>query len=150
MKSPVVQLESTGCAIASVAAIAGISYMEMKSIANSLGIFSHDKNLWSETSFIRRMLDHVGLNADPGESPFHSWESLPDLALLAIKWHWENGRPFWHWVVFIRENGQSIVLDSKKGLQNNIRTDFGRMRPMWYIRVTEATKASDEKLLSSK
>ena len=144
MKSPVVQLERTGCAIASVAAIAGMSYLEMQAIANMDGIFSNDKRLWSETSYIRRMLDRVALNADSGEVPFSSWDSLPDLALLAIKWHLEKGCPFWHWVVFVRENGQSFVLDSKKGLRNNIRTDFGRMRPMWSIRVTEHPKATDE------
>lgn len=143
MKSPVIQIERTGCAIASVAALAGISYPEMKSIANKLGIFSNDKRLWSETSYIRRMLDRVGLNADSEEVPFFSWESLPDLALLAIKWHLVKGRPFWHWVVFVREDGRSFVLDSKKGLRNNIRMDFGRMRPMWYIRVDEGPKATE-------
>lgn len=36
---PVVQEEKTGCAIASAAAIAGISYQEAKKIANELGIY---------------------------------------------------------------------------------------------------------------
>jgi len=140
MRDPVVQLERTGCGIASVAALSGRSYPEMKSIAETLGIFAHDQLLWSETSYVRRLLDHVGLKADPGEVPFRSWESLPDLALLSIKWRLEKGRPFWHWVVFVRENGQSCVLDSKKGLQKNVRTDFGRMRPRWYIPVIEDDK----------
>ena len=137
MKNPVLQLERTGCAIASVAVLSGRSYPEMKSIADTLGIFAHDKSLWSDTSHIRRLLDHVGLNADPGEVPFRSWESLPDLALLSIKWHLDKGCPFWHWAVFVREKGQSCVLDSGKGLRTNVRTDFGRMRPRWYIRVTD-------------
>ena len=142
MKSPVVQLERTGCGISAVAALAGRSYPEMKSIADTLDIFADDKSLWSDTSHIRRLLDYVGLIADPGEVPFRSWESLPDLALLAIKWHQGKDRSFWHWVVFVRENGQPFVLDSKEGLRNNIRTDFGRMRPRWSIRVTEDRKVS--------
>ncbi len=46
---PVIQLERTGCGIASVAAIVGLSYPKAKSIANSLGIFAYDEGLWSET-----------------------------------------------------------------------------------------------------
>lgn len=140
MKSLVVQLERTGCAIACVAALTGRSYPEMKSIADTLGIFAHDQSLWSDTSHVRRLLDRVGLNVDPGEVPFRSWEALPNLALLSIKWHLEKDRPFWHWVVFVREKGHSCVFDSRKGLRRNVRTDFGRMRPRWYIWVTEDNK----------
>ena len=144
MKNPVVQLERTGCAIACVAAITGRSYPEMESIANTLGIFAHDQSLWSDTSYVRRLLDHVGLKADPGEIPFSSWEDLHDLALLSTKWHLEKGRPVWHWAVFVREKGQTFVLDSQKGLRTNLRTDFGRMRPRRYIRVTENDKNSSQ------
>ena len=133
---PVVQSERTGCGIASVAAVAGLSYAETKSIANSLGISARDESLWSETAHVRTLLNHFGIRTGSREIPFHSWESLPDLALLAIKWHPENGKPYWHWVVFVRENGQSCVLDSKKSLRTNRGTDFGRIKPEWYITVT--------------
>ncbi len=69
------------------------------------------------------------------EIPFESWSALPDLALLAIKWHREGGRAFWHWVVFVREQDGIYVLDSKRALKAHVRTDFGRMRPKWSIRV---------------
>ena len=42
---PVVQLERTGCGIASVAALAGVSYREAQRVANRLGIFSGDPTL---------------------------------------------------------------------------------------------------------
>ncbi len=132
---PVVQLERNGCGIASVSAIVGLPYSEVKSIANSLGIFANDESLWSETAHVRTLLNHFGIRTGSREIPFRSWESLPDTAVLAIKWHLANGRPYWHWVVFVRENGQSCVLDSKKSLRANRRTDFGRMRPKWYISV---------------
>jgi ABC-type bacteriocin/lantibiotic exporter with double-glycine peptidase domain len=135
---PVVQQEPTGCGIASVAAIAGLSYPKAQSIANSLGIFAEDESLWSETSHVRNLLGHFGIKAGSREIPFRSWEALPDLALLSIKWHLEKGRPYWHWVVFVREYGQSCVLDSKKGLQTNRRTDFGRIKPKWYIPIGDA------------
>lgn len=132
---PVIQTEPTGCGIASVAAIAGVSYSRAKSVANSLGISADDHRLWSDTAHVRKLLRRFGLRADSTEMPFHSWDALPNLALLSIKWHLEKGRPFWHWVVFARENGRSCVLDPKKSLRQHTRTDFGRMQPKWYIRV---------------
>nr|WP_298415691.1 hypothetical protein [uncultured Halomonas sp.] len=54
---------------------------------------------------------------------------------MAIKWRMERSKPFWHWVVFAREGGQEMVFDSKKALQSNVRRDFGRIKPKWYIEV---------------
>ena len=130
---PVIQTEETGCGIASVAAIAGVSYAGAKKLANSVGIFAQDEKLWSETPHVRRLLGEYGFRAKIGELPFRSWRSLPDLALLAIKWHVEKNKPCWHWVVFIREASGAYVLDSKKSLRRHRRTDFGRMKPKWYI-----------------
>ena len=53
---PVVQEEKTGCAIASIAAIAGVSYKEARKIAHSIGMYAEDSNLWSETNFIRKLI----------------------------------------------------------------------------------------------
>jgi len=132
---PVVQEEKTGCAIASSATIAGVSYKEAREIANSIGMYAEDSALWSETNFIRKLLEEFGIKTGKKEIPFINWESLPNCALLSIKWHIEHGKPHWHWVVFVRESGKSYVLDSKKTLKTNIRTDFGRMKPKWYIEV---------------
>jgi hypothetical protein len=133
---PVVQLEPTGCGIASAAAIAGLSYRQAKSIANALGIRADDHRLWSDTLHVRRLLRRLGFATASSEVPFRSWRALPDLALLSIKWHLEKGRPYWHWVVFVRDAKAAYVLDSKKALRRNRRTDFGRMKPKWFIAVT--------------
>lgn len=132
---PVVQLEPTGCGIASVAALAGVNYAEAKWVANRLGIFADDPTLWSETDYVLRLLKEYGFRSARTEVPFISWEALPDLALLAIKWHRERDRAFWHWVVFWRGPEGSVVLDSKRALRRHVRTDFGRMRPKWCIPV---------------
>ena len=132
---PVIQQEQTGCAIASSATIAGISYTKAKQIANRLGITAKDSTLWSSTRPVRRILKKLGIKTGAPETPFKNWESLPDCALLAIKWHRENGIAYWHWVVFVRERGKEYVLDSKKSLTKNIRTDFGRIKPKWFIKV---------------
>lgn len=135
MKIPVVQEETTGCGIAAVANILGKTYAEMKSIANQMGIYADDKSLWSDTNYVRQMLSHAGIETSSQETPFVSWDSLPNLALLAIKHHQEDGKNFWHWVVYKRENNTSLVLDSASYLESNIRTDFNNMQPKWYIEV---------------
>ena len=107
-----------------------LSHPEMKSIAEAIGIFAHDQLLWSNTASVRNLLERVELSADPGEVPFRSRESLPDLALLSIKWHEGKGRPFWDWVVFIREKGRPFVLNSKRPpdkSQNGLRPDATAM-----------------------
>jgi hypothetical protein len=137
MKNPVIQEETTGCGIASVANILGKSYAEMKAIANGMGIHASDRSLWSDTAHVRRMLSAAGRKTSSDEVPFVSWEALPDLALLAIKHHQEEGRDFWHWVVFQREQGHAVVLDSASYLPSNVRTDFADMAPKWFIEVEQ-------------
>ncbi len=131
----VIQEEKTGCAIASSAAIAGISYEEARKIASGMGIYAEDSELWSETNHIRRLLTKLGVNVGNKEIPFTNWETLPNCALLSIKWNLEDGKPFWHWVVFVREGDRKYVLDSNKSLKSNIRTDYVRMKPKWYIEI---------------
>ena len=133
---PVIQQEKTGCAIASSAAIAGISYTKTKQLANNLGITANDSTLWSSTKPVRAILKKLGIKTSASEIPFKNWQTLPDCALLAIKWHKEKGKAYWHWVVFVRESKKEYVLDSKKSLATNVRTDFGRMKPKWFIKVT--------------
>ena len=133
---PVVQLEKTGCGIASVAALAGVSYRAAQRSARRLGIVASDARLWSATTHVRRLLGRYGLRARSGETPFVSWPVLPARALLAVKWHHNGGRPCWHWVVFVREQGRACVLDSAATIKRHVRTDFGRMKPKWFIAVT--------------
>ena len=135
----VVQEEVSGCGIAASANILGKTYAEMKATANAMGIHAEDESLWSDTQYVRRLLTTGGAMVAAGETPFESWESLPDLALLAIKHHQENGRDFWHWVVFERSAGQVRVLDSASYLPSNIRTDFAAMQPKWFIEVNRAS-----------
>jgi hypothetical protein len=132
---PAIQQEPTGCAIASAAAIAGINYPQAKQMANKLGIHAQDQALWSDTGPIRKLLAALGYHCSDKETPFTQWNSLPDCALLAIKWHLQQGKPYWHWVVFVRDQGNPYVMDSNKALKHHKRTDFGRIKPKWFISV---------------
>ena len=133
---PVVQFERTGCGIAAVAALAGVKYDQAKRMATRLGIVAEDPALWSEADHVRRLLGEYGFRLARTEAPFTSWEALPDLALLAIKWHEDRGRAFWHWVVFWRGPRGPVVLDSNRALRRHVRTDFVRMKPKWFIPVS--------------
>ena len=135
---PVIQEEISGCGIAACAALAGISYAQAKREANAIGIEAADTSLWSETAHVRSLLKEFDISVSSKEVPFESWEELPDKALMAIKWRLEQGKPFWHWVVFVRESGVATVLDSKKSLKTNIRRDLGRIKPKWCITVYDA------------
>jgi len=121
---PVIQEETTGCGIAAVANILGKTYSEMKAIANAMGIYAADKRLWSDTGYVRHLLSSEGVVTSRNEIPFESWDALPDLALLSIKYYQEAGRNFWHWVVFKRVDGQTFVLDSASYQPSTIRTGF--------------------------
>ncbi len=131
----VLQEDPSGCGLASVAMVAGRTYGEVKKLANSIGIYAEDTKLYSDTGYVRRLLKEYGIRASKEEKPFTSWEEIPSKALLAIKYHIENGQPMWHWVIFARENGKSVVLDPAKYLSNNTRTDFDQMQPKWFIEI---------------
>ena len=131
--SPIRQEEITGCGIASVANTLGLSYQEVKAQANQLGIFADDTKLFSDTGYVRTLLAQYNIKTHTKETPFTSWEALPDLALLAIKYYEEAGEGFWHWVVFKRVNGQGYVLDSSQSLTSHLRQDFENMQPKWFI-----------------
>lgn len=146
---PVIQEETSGCGIAAVANILGKTYSEMKAVANAMGIYAEDKSLWSDTQYVRKMLANASVETSADEIPFEAWNTLPDLALLAIKHHQEEGKNFWHWVVFKRENGEAVVLDSASYLSTNIRTDFGAMQPKWFIEVNNAKLVLRSKSYSS-
>jgi len=117
--------------------LAGRSYEEIKNKANQLGIFAEDENLWSNTAYVRQLLEKYEIMASTIEKPFSSWSELPNLALLAIKYHIENGRPFWHWTVFERNGKNQVVHDPAAYLGTNQRKDFENIEPKWFIEIIE-------------
>ena len=114
----------------------------MQRVAKRLGIVADDSRLWSETGHVRRLLREFGIRPANTEVRLTSWEALPDLALLAVKWHKERDRTFWHWVVFWRGPCGPVMLDSKRALRRHVRIDFGRMKVKWFIPVSPIKKAA--------
>ncbi len=132
---PVIQEDKTGCGLASVATVAGVSYQHVKTTAGQLGIDVEDPTLWSDTRYVRKLLASYNISASRQVSTFTSWDNLPPLALLAIKWHSKNNCAFWHWVAFHRGTQGPMVLDSKRELRTHARKDFGRIKPKWFITI---------------
>lgn len=134
----IIQQEITGCGFACVAMLTGTSYEDVKQKANALGIFAEDESLWSSTGHVRRLLNEFNIKASSGEVPFSTWDELPDLALLATKYHIENGKPFWHWAVFQRCGDEAIVHDPAAYLEVNQRKDFENISLEWSIEIFAA------------
>jgi len=139
---PVIQQDPSGCGIACVAMLAGVSYAAAKAAAESLGIRSDNPALWSDTVHVRRLLLHFGIRAATAETPFTTWEALPATALLATRWHLEKGVPHWHWTVFVDNAGSPEVLDPKAALKRPRRCDFGRIRPKWFIAIESQPRSA--------
>src|SRR5690242_16891134 len=116
---PVIQQQPTGCGLACVAMLAGVTYKHVQHEAKQFGISAEDERLWSDTAYVRTLLRHYGIRASDRAQPFPSWKTLPDLALLAIKWRLQRGRSFWHWVVFWRGPHGAVVLDPKQALRTH-------------------------------
>lgn len=67
---PVIQQETTGCAIASTAALTNVSYAAANNVARKLGITAEDRALLSDTAYIRQLLQHYKIVTDNTETAF--------------------------------------------------------------------------------
>jgi len=132
---PIIQEDKTGCGFASVATLAGVSYQHVKTVEGRLGIDVQDPNLWSDSKYVQKLLTSYSFSVSRKITAFKSWDNLPPRALLAIKWHKRNDCAFWHWVVFYRGPQGPMVFDPKRELHTHCRTDFGRMKPKWFIMI---------------
>lgn len=133
--TPVVQQDATGCGLAVIATLTGQPYAQIKTRAAELGTHPEDKRIWSDTDYVYRLAADQGLTLAVQPTPFHDWDNLPDLAIMAIKWRRIEGVPFWHWVVFQRTEGEPQVLDSGIRLKHQCRRDLWRIQPKWFIEV---------------
>ena len=57
----------------------------------------------------------------------------------ALVWHRKDTKASWHWVVYWRGFRGPVVLDPKKALRTHTRTDFGRIKPKWFISIIVPT-----------
>lgn len=134
MVKRVIQKDRTGCGLACIAMLAGRTYGDVREAAVELKIV-RTGGFYMKTADIRKlgMVFNLHITAQRGRA-FRSWEELPDTALVAI--NPRNDGLYWHWVVFVRRNGSEFVLDPKESVKTERRTDFGRMKAIWFLPVS--------------
>lgn len=130
----VVQEDATGCGIACAAMLAGKTYHAAKKRAKDLGIFPDDRQLYSDIYDLRPLLESYNIRIGK-KLPFRSWDDLPSPAIVAINYRADVDHDSWHWAVFHRNRRGPVVLDPRRDLRRNVRTDLGKLRPKWYIPV---------------
>lgn len=127
------QDDRTGCGIACIAIITGESYERIRSLAINELRFSEDGPFYTQVSHLKILASKFGIELPQRIRKFKNWESLPDVAIVAINYCKESHT--WHWVVYRREKDSQYVIDPKKSVKSNKRTDFGRMKPKWFLPV---------------
>jgi len=126
-------LKSSGCGIATVACLTGISYEESLRLAKEV-LWPEEtrKRFYTTSNDLRKLLKVLGVKTSP-KKVTTSWDEVSNLAIAAIRLH-RNGN--WHWVTFERDADGARVYDSNpQAFFGMPRTDFGRMKLEWYIPV---------------
>ena len=135
MINRVIQEDETGCGIACVAMLSKRPYAQVKSLANELNIDVSNTELYTDTAYVRQLLEVHKVKADATEQPFESWDTLPEKCLLALRISEEENAEGWHWTVFERVFGLKKVYDPAPYINALFRTDFDNMHPLWFIEI---------------
>lgn len=127
----VIQEDSTGCGIACVAMVAGISYAEAKQLTVNNKILKKSvKNFYTTTKDLVNILKSIGIEPSKGRKVRY-WSSINNISIVAI--NFLETTDTWHWVVFIPDADTGYVLDPSKRIKAEKRIDFSRMRLRSYI-----------------
>ena len=128
----VVQDDDTGCGIACVAMIAGVSYEDAKAAVFSKSF--RKKVFYTSGPDLRRGLERFGLTLRPAARArrFESWRRLESTSIVAVEQTPRN-KAHWHWVVFVNDGTRRYVLDPS--WPEIVRTDFRKMEGRSYLRV---------------
>ena len=130
----VIQEDSTGCWIACIAMVAGISYAEAKQITLNNEILKKSvKNFYTTTKDLVNFLNSIGIESSKGRKVRY-WSSINTISIVGI--NFLETTDTWHWVLFIPNEDTGYVLDPSKRVKTEKRTDFSRMRLRSYIPIS--------------
>lgn len=130
----VIQEDSTGCGIACIAMVAGISYAEAKQITLNNEILKKSvKNFYTTTKDLVNILNSIGIESSKGRKVRY-WSSINTISIVGI--NFLETTDTWHWVLFIPNEDTGYVLDPSKRVKTEKRTDFSRMRLRSYIPIS--------------
>jgi len=121
----VIQRDITGCGLACIAMLSGKSYSEVRKKAmDKLGFEDHGV-FYTNTSQLVSLGREFSLNLGKRRRKFKGYDALPNIAILAINYREKSDT--WHWVIYHKSSTKEYVLDPKKSIKNNKRTDLSRI-----------------------
>jgi len=129
----ILQEDGTGCGIACIAMITGRSYQQIKDELIKMPGYSAKGPFYTDASELRALAKSQGVSLIKRKRKFKEWKLVPNGSILAIRFKEKNSEQEWHWVVFNRINGREFVIDPKKSIKTDQRTDFGRIKAKWYL-----------------
>ncbi len=126
---------TTSCGVAVVGMFARVSHDDAMRI-----MFPTPRRVYyTHYTDIKRALDHFGVEHGGRFRRFDSWDEIPSTSLAKVKWKGENGRFFFHWVIFQRKaDGGWRVLDpdpAGQGTQSLSKAELSRYIPLTYLTV---------------
>lgn len=126
------QDDDTGCGIACVAMLAGVSYEQAK--AATFPPSPRKRKFYTGGADLRRGLKAFGLTLEPTAraQKFTAWSQLETTSIVAIE-QVPRHKSRWHWVVFVDDGVRRYVLDPS--WPEAVRTDFKRMQGRSFLRV---------------
>jgi len=131
----VVQQDITGCGLACIAMLADTGYSRIKEVAMELFKLHSNDELYTTAPDLRKLGQEFNLDVGGRRRRFKDFQSLPELAILAI--NYREAENTWHWVVFCRTADEEFVLDPNKAIKSEHRSDFGQMekKARWFMSV---------------
>ena len=101
------QKNPTGCGVACVAMIAGVEYLDSKTVFCKLLDRNKDKrkSLRTYSEDLKSLLFEFGIESEIKETT--SWRGLSGVSIVAVNW---EGIKF-HWVIVIKDKNRFIVID---------------------------------------
>ncbi len=126
----VIQEEPTGCGLACVAMVAGVSYAEVRNFAVEHMGFGTIGPFYTDLDDLRYMLDWYGYRLLRW-TPFKSYDSVSPLCVLEI----ERPGAYNHWVLLVKCGLDMYVLDPFPDVKTEQRRDWWRLRPVSYANI---------------
>jgi ABC-type bacteriocin/lantibiotic exporter with double-glycine peptidase domain len=131
----VLQEDPTGCGIACLAMLAGLSYKEVKAICQALPKFQELGHFYTRPEDLRSIAVAIGVTLSKRYLNFTGWDRVADLAIVAINYKIKPEGASWHWVIFSRVGEQAFVVDPDKSIVIPKRLDFSNIKAKWFIPV---------------
>jgi len=126
----IVQGDATGCGLACVAMVVGVTYAEVRQVAVGLMGFDPLGPFYTEHYEVRWMLAEYGFILSR-YTPFKEYAPISPLSLLEIE---RNGE-YNHWGLLVKHGLDLYVLDPAQHIKTARRRDWSRIRVVSYMNI---------------